>query len=72
MKKIFASLFILCFASQLFAGDKENVKSTITDVTVYTQGAQIFRKATYNVKPGITEIIIDAVSYTHLRAHETN
>jgi uncharacterized protein (TIGR02231 family) len=64
MKKIFASLFILCFASQLFAGDKENVKSTITDVTVYTQGAQIFRKATYNVKPGITEIIIDGICPT--------
>ncbi len=64
MKKIFASLFILCFTSQLFAGDKENVKSTITDVTVYTQGAQIFRKATYNVKPGITEIIIDGICPT--------
>ena len=64
MKKIFASLFMLCFASQLFAGDKENVKSTITDVTVYTQGAQIFRKATYNVKPGITEIIIDGICPT--------
>ena len=64
MKKIFASLFVLCFTSQLFAGDKENVKSTITEVTVYTQGAQIFRKATYNVKPGITEIIIDGICPT--------
>lgn len=44
------------------AGDKEIVKSTITEVTVYAQGAQLFQKATYNIKPGITEVIIEGVS----------
>lgn len=64
MRKIFASLFFLLGASQLIAAEKENIKSTITEVTVYTQGAQVFRKATYNVKPGITEIIIDGICPT--------
>ncbi|MEY4603880.1 MAG: hypothetical protein RIT43_1172 [Bacteroidota bacterium] len=44
------------------AGDKEIVKSTITDVTVYAQGAQLYQKASYNAKPGITEIIIEGIS----------
>lgn len=55
---------MLCSASGLIAAEKENVKSTITDVTVYTQGAQVFRRASYNVKPGVTEIIIDGICPT--------
>lgn len=46
----------------LKANDKEIVKSTITDVTVYAQGAQIFQKANYSIKPGITEVIIEGIS----------
>jgi uncharacterized protein (TIGR02231 family) len=42
--------------------DKEIVKSTISEVTVYAQGAQIFQKANYSLKPGITEIIIEGIS----------
>ena len=64
MKKIFASLLFFWSAAQLIAAEKENIKSTITEVTVYTQGAQVFRKANYNVKPGITEIIIDGICPT--------
>lgn len=47
-----------------WATEKENVKSSITEVTVYMQGAQVFRKASYTVKPGITEIIIDGICPT--------
>lgn len=64
MKKICASLFFLLSGFSLFAAEKENVKSTISEVTVYTQGAQITRKASYTVKPGITEIIIDGICPT--------
>lgn len=65
MKKIlFVSLSFLLSVPVLRAAEKENVKSSITEVTVYTQGAQIFRKASYNVKPGITEIIIDGICPT--------
>ena len=42
--------------------DKEIVKSTISEVTVYAQGAQIFQKANYSLKPGTTEIIIEGIS----------
>lgn len=42
--------------------DEEIVKSTISNVTVYSQGAQVFRKANYTVKAGITQIIIENVS----------
>lgn len=47
---------------QAKAVEKEIVKSTITDVTVYAQGAQIFQKASYSIKPGITEVIIEGIS----------
>lgn len=47
---------------QANAVEKEIVKSTITDVTVYAQGAQIFQKASYSIKPGITEVIIEGIS----------
>ena len=63
MKKLFA--FVLLMSSfTAWATEKENVKSSITEVTVYMQGAQVFRKASYTVKPGITEIIIDGICPT--------
>ena len=56
---------VLLFTSfNIGATEKENIKSSITDVTVYMQGAQVFRKANYTVKPGITEIIIDGICPT--------
>ncbi|MCE3294312.1 MAG: hypothetical protein K0R65_26 [Crocinitomicaceae bacterium] len=63
MKKIIA-LVLLLGSFTAWSAEKENVKSTITDVTVYMQGAQVFRKANYTVKPGITEIIIDGICPT--------
>ena len=43
---------------------KRGDKSTISEVIVYTQGAQIYRKAAYSVKPGQTDLIIEGVSPT--------
>lgn len=63
MKKIVAFAFLLVSLST-FAIEKENVKSSISDVTVYMQGAQVFRKASFTVKPGITDIIIDGICPT--------
>jgi uncharacterized protein (TIGR02231 family) len=56
---IFLSLLI---TTSLYANDKEIIKSTISDVTVYTNGAQIFRKANFTMKPGITELILEGIS----------
>lgn len=53
------AVFIAFFG---FSGEKEIIKSTITEVTVYTQGAQICRKASYTVKPGVTDLIIEGIS----------
>lgn len=50
-----------CFFS-LFAIEKETIKSTLSEVTVYTQGAQVYRKANFSVKPGITELVIEGIS----------
>ena len=59
---------ILIFGSFLFtaffstATEKEIIKSSIYEVTVYAQGAQLFQKASYSIKPGITEVIIEGIS----------
>lgn len=61
MKK-YIGIIAFCFASLIVkAGEEEIIKSTISNVTVYSQGAQIFRKANYSVKTGITKIIVDGV-----------
>ena len=62
MKKI-ALLFLFgSFAVQTFAGDKEIVKSKLSNVTIYAQGAQLHHKATFNYKVGITEVIVEGIS----------
>lgn len=63
MKKIIVLLLAaLPSFLTLAANDKEIIKSSISEVTVYTNGAQVYRKANFNVKPGITELIIEGVS----------
>jgi uncharacterized protein (TIGR02231 family) len=62
MKRIFIITFLLLSGLTVFANDREIVRATITDVTVYSQGAQLYQKATYNAKIGITEIIIEGIS----------
>ena len=63
MKKLI-TLILVAISFTSFAIEKENVKSTISDVTVYLQGAQVFRKANFTVKPGVTQIIIDGICPT--------
>lgn len=62
MKNIILLFSILWFANNVNAGDEKIVKSNISKVTVYSQGAQIYRKANYSVGKGVTEVIIDGVS----------
>ncbi|MBP6091774.1 MAG: DUF4139 domain-containing protein [Crocinitomicaceae bacterium] len=61
MKKGMLSLFV-AFAINTQAAEKEIVKAQITEVTVYAQGAQLFQKANYSIKPGISEVIIEGIS----------
>ena len=62
MKKIFAILVSILIATNTFAEDEKIVKSKIEKVTVYSQGAQVYRKASYSINKGVTQIIIDGVS----------
>lgn len=61
MKKF---IFLLSFFGlTAFGADKGTViKSTLSNVTVYQQGAQIQQKAPYSVTKGITTLIIEGVS----------
>ncbi len=62
MKKLLPFLALLFLSSTSFANDEKVVPSKIDNVTVYSQGAQIHRKANYSIGRGITEVIIDGVS----------
>lgn len=62
MKKIIGFVGGMCIAFAGLSVEKEPIKSTISEVTVYTQGAQVYRKASYTVKPGITELVIEGIS----------
>jgi uncharacterized protein (TIGR02231 family) len=61
MKKFL--LVLSCIASwQVLATDKTIVKSTVSDVTIFAQGAQLYHKASYTISPGNTEVIIEGIS----------
>lgn len=62
MKKIISLISIVLFAMSAKATEEKIVPSTISSVTVYSQGAQIYRTATYSVSKGVTEVIIEGVS----------
>jgi uncharacterized protein (TIGR02231 family) len=62
MKRIFAAWVLGGMIFQARAAEKEIVKSTLSEVTVYSQGAQLHHKANFNVKVGITEIIVEGIS----------
>ena len=60
-KKIILA-FLLGSIFRVQAGEKEIVKATLNEVTVYSQGAQLHHKANYTVKIGVTEIIVEGIS----------
>jgi uncharacterized protein (TIGR02231 family) len=62
MKKSFILSCLLFASSWLRATEKETIKATLTEVTVYAQGAQMHNKANYSVNAGVTEIIIEGIS----------
>ena len=62
MKKIVVFAFLLGSIIRVQAGEKEIIKATLNEVTVYSQGAQLHHKANYTVKTGVTEIIVEGIS----------
>lgn len=62
MKKIIGLICISFLAFTSKAKDEKIVDSKISKVTVYAQGAQIHRKASYSVSKGVTEVILEGIS----------
>ncbi|MES2799990.1 MAG: DUF4139 domain-containing protein [Bacteroidota bacterium] len=62
MKRKFLLIVLIAASFVANATEKEIIKASISEVTVFAQGAQIFTKASYTIKPGITELIIEGVS----------
>lgn len=62
MKKIGVLVLLIGSIFRAEAGEKEIVKATLNEVTVYSQGAQLHHRANYTVKTGVTEIIVEGVS----------
>lgn len=62
MKKIVSLIWFAFIVLSVQATEEEIVKSSISKVTVYSQGAQIYRTAQYSIGKGVTEVIIEGVS----------
>ena len=62
MKKIFTSIIIIAIAHSSFAANESMVNSKVKNVTVFLNGAQVFRNASINLKKGITDIVFDSIS----------
>ncbi len=62
MKNMMMMLLLLCIGNNVEAANEKVVKSTISKVTVYSQGAQICRTSRYSIGKGITEVMIEGIS----------
>lgn len=62
MKRIVSLVCLLLITAYANANDEKIVESKISQVTVYSQGAQIYQKASYAISKGVTEVIIEGVS----------
>jgi len=61
MKKlIVAGLLIIAVSAK--ASNEKFIKSSVKNVTVFTQGAQVFRTAPVSLSPGITELVFSGLS----------
>ncbi len=60
-KKLITGI-LLTITSVVFAANEKPVKSTVKNVTVFLQGAQVYRNAYINLSPGITDLVFENVS----------
>ena len=61
MKKLITGI-LLTIVSAVFATNEKPVKSNVKNVTVFLQGAQVYRNAYINLSPGTTELVFENVS----------
>lgn len=62
MKRIFLLTALATFSWKAQATEKDLIKASLTEVTVYSQGAQLHHKANYTAKVGVTEVSIEGIS----------
>lgn len=62
MKKIIIYLLVIVFSQKLMAQNQKELKSSVKEVTVFTNGAQVTRSANINLQQGTTELIFEGVS----------
>lgn len=53
---------ILLLALTASASNEKNVKSSVKNVTVFTQGAQVFRSSSVSLSQGVTDLVFQGVS----------
>ena len=56
------SFIVFCGEQTIAQGKKQNVSSKIEQVTVFTSGAQVSRKAKVNLQAGKTELVFSGIS----------
>lgn len=61
MKKSIIILVLLC-SFNAWAGNEKKVKSDVSKVTVFMQGAQVYRTAPVTVAPGVTQVVFSGLS----------
>jgi uncharacterized protein (TIGR02231 family) len=64
MKNLFVLLCLLIGSNHSFGNHKKVVQSTVKNVTVFLNGAQVFRHSKMNIKKGITDLVFDSLSTT--------
>jgi len=57
---ILPAVLLIAFAAH--ATNEKKVKSTVKNVTVFTQGAQVFRTSSVNLNPGVTDLVFSGIS----------
>lgn len=62
MKRICIILLIIFFEQVIMAQNQKELKSSVKEVTVFTNGAQVTRSATVNLQAGISEMVFEGVS----------
>ena len=67
MKKISILLLMLLGQHLVFAQSQKVLKSSVKEVSLFTNGAQIVRTATVNIQPGVSELVFEGISpYTNI------
>jgi uncharacterized protein (TIGR02231 family) len=61
-KKLLALIALIIITNLSFGLNETIVKSKIKNVTVFLNGAQVFRNSNINIKKGLTEIVFDSIS----------